>query len=214
MRSALSEGCIERQKICLAARHREALVSHPRRPPPSAPPFIELDLNIVKKQPFLAALHPFHVEPQFPGDLAAHGTIRLTLLPSGPDVVHEAPLRKTQALRPDLKKDIKMAESERFELSIQVSPYTRFPGVLLQPLGQLSTMLYYKKLFSFVALPRDCRLQRYISYHLELILSTPFFIFSQKNLRRTICGDSLYYQMKRPARPADSKETRIPESSM
>ena len=37
-----------------------------------------------------------------------------------------------------------MAESERFELSIQVSPYTRFPGVLLQPLGQLSTMLYQK----------------------------------------------------------------------
>lgn len=138
------------------------------------------DIIIVKKQPFLAALHPFHVEPQFPGDLAAHGTIRLTLLPSGPDVVHEAPLRKTQALRPDLKKDIKMAESERFELSIQVSPYTRFPGVLLQPLGQLSTMLYYKKLFSFVALPRDCRLQRYISYHLKLILSTPFLFFHRK----------------------------------
>ena len=47
------------------------------------------------------------------------------------------------AARPDLKKDIKMAESERFELSIQVFPYTHFPGVLLQPLGQLSTMLYY-----------------------------------------------------------------------
>ena len=31
-----------------------------------------------------------------------------------------------------------MAESERFELSVQCSPYTRFPGVLLQPLGQLS----------------------------------------------------------------------------
>ena len=107
-------------------------------------------------------------------------TIRLTLLPSGPDVVHEAPLRKTQALRPDLKKDIKMAESERFELSIQVSPYTRFPGVLLQPLGQLSTMLYYQKLFNFVALPRDCRLQRYISYHPKHLLSTPFFLFSTK----------------------------------
>ena len=122
----------------------------------------------------------FHVEPQSPGTLTAHGTIRLTLLPSGPDVVHEAPLRKTQALRPDLKKDIKMAESERFELSIQVSPYTRFPGVLLQPLGQLSTMLYYQKLFSFVALPRDCRLQRYISYHPICLLSTPFFLFSTK----------------------------------
>lgn len=33
-----------------------------------------------------------------------------------------------------------MAESERFELSIQRSPYTRFPGVLLQPLGQLSML--------------------------------------------------------------------------
>ena len=98
-----------------------------------------------------AALILFHVEPQSPGTLAAHETIRLTLLPSGPDVVHEAPLRKTKALRPDLKKDIKMAESERFELSIQVSPYTRFPGVLLQPLGQLSTMLYQKKLFNCVA---------------------------------------------------------------
>ena len=31
-----------------------------------------------------------------------------------------------------------MAESERVELSVQCSPYTRFPGVLLQPLGQLS----------------------------------------------------------------------------
>ena len=62
-------------------------------------------------------------------------------------------------LRFDVEKDIKMAESERFELSKQVSPYTRFPGVLLQPLGQLSTMLYYQKLFNFVALPRDCRLE-------------------------------------------------------
>lgn len=78
--------------------------------------------------------------------------VRLTLLPSGPDVVREIPLRKTKALRPDLKKDIKMAESERFELSIQVSPYTRFPGVLLQPLGQLSTMLYQRS-YS-VVLPR------------------------------------------------------------
>ena len=39
-----------------------------------------------------------------------------------------------------LKKGKKMAESERFELSIQRSPYTRFPGVLLQPLGQLSML--------------------------------------------------------------------------
>lgn len=164
-----------------------------------------------------AALILFHVEPQSPGTLAAHETIRLTLLPSGPDVVHEAPLRKTKALRPDLKKDIKMAESERFELSIQVSPYTRFPGVLLQPLGQLSTMLYQRS-YSIVlpGLFCDCRLQRYISYHPLSPLSTPFFYFMQKNLRRRICGDweRQTYQMKRPARPADSSETRIPDSSM
>ena len=67
-------------------------------------------------------------------------------------MVHEAPLRKTQALRPDLKKDIKMAESERFELSIQVSPYTRFPGVLLQPLGQLSTLLEQQEIYSILLL--------------------------------------------------------------
>ena len=115
--------------------------------------------------------------------------VRLTLLPSGPDVVREIPLRKTKALRPDLKKDIKMAESERFELSIQVSPYTRFPGVLLQPLGQLSTMLYYQKLFSFVALPRDCRLQRYISYHPQMHLSTTFLYFYKKISAEKICGD-------------------------
>ena len=189
------------------------------RHPPSAPRSSKHYYNyiiIVKKQPFLAALHPFHVEPQSPGTLAAHGTIRLTLLPSGPDVVHEAPLRKTQALRPDLKKDIKMAESERFELSIQVSPYTRFPGVLLQPLGQLSTMLYYQKLFSFVALPRDCRLQRYISYHPICLLSTPFFLFSTKKISADCSAETLCiaYQMKRPARPAESRETSIPESSM
>jgi len=41
-------------------------------------------------------------------------------------------------------------------------------------------MLYYQKLFSFVALPRDCRLQRYISYHPICLLSTPFFLFSTK----------------------------------
>ena len=122
----------------------------------------------------------------------------------------------TQALRPDLKKDIKMAESERFELSIQVSPYTRFPGVPLQPLGQLSTMLYYQKLFSFVALPRDCRLQRYISYHPICLLSTPFFLFFQKKISADFSAETLCiaYQMKRPARPAESRETRIPESSM
>ena len=104
-----------------------------------------------KKDSFTAAFSRFilfHVESQFPGDLAAHEALRLSLLPSGPDEVHRTPLRKTQALQPDLKKNIKMAESERFELSIQRSPYTRFPGVLLQPLGQLSTMLYQKKLFS------------------------------------------------------------------
>ena len=33
---------------------------------------------------------------------------------------------------------LQIQEKRDFELSIQVSPYTRFPGVLLQPLGQLS----------------------------------------------------------------------------
>ena len=94
-----------------------------------------------------------NVGPQSPGAPAAHETIRLPLLPSGPDGVREAPLRGTQALRSDVEKnDVEknieahcqamrrnlMAESERFELSVQCSPYTRFPGVLLQPLGQLS----------------------------------------------------------------------------
>ena len=31
-----------------------------------------------------------------------------------------------------------MAEREGFEPSIEVTPYTRFPGVLLKPLGHLS----------------------------------------------------------------------------
>ena len=45
---------------------------------------------------------PWNVGPQPLGDLAAHEVSLLTLLPSGPDVVREAPLRETQALRPDL----------------------------------------------------------------------------------------------------------------
>ncbi len=49
----------------------------------------------------------FHVEPQPPGTLAAHETVHLTLLPSGPDVVREASLRKTRTLRSDLKKESK-----------------------------------------------------------------------------------------------------------
>ena len=46
-----------------------------------------------------------NVEPQPPGALAAHAVSLLTLLPSGPDVVREAPLRKTRALRLDLQKE-------------------------------------------------------------------------------------------------------------
>ena len=70
-----------------------------------------------------------HVGPQSPGDLTAHEAACLSLLPSGPDEVRKTSLRKTQALQPDLKKNIcfflflkidkKMAESERFELSVQ-----------------------------------------------------------------------------------------------
>ena len=45
-----------------------------------------------------------NVGPQPPGAPAAHETIRLPLLPSGPDGVREAPLRGTQTLRSDLEK--------------------------------------------------------------------------------------------------------------
>ena len=47
----------------------------------------------------------FNVGPQPPGYLTAHEAIHLPLLPSGPDGVHETPLRKTKALRSDLKKE-------------------------------------------------------------------------------------------------------------
>ena len=46
----------------------------------------------------------FNVGPQPPGTLAAQAAIHLSLLPSGPDEVHETALRKTQALQPDLEK--------------------------------------------------------------------------------------------------------------
>lgn len=65
-----------------------------------------------------------------------------------------------------------MAESERFELSIQRSPYTRFPGVLLQPLGQLSTMLYQKKLFIFPV--GDVAQQQNLLYEVLNQMSTLF----------------------------------------
>ena len=47
----------------------------------------------------------FNVGPQPPGYLTAHEAIHLPLLPSGPDGVHETPLRKTKALRSDLEKE-------------------------------------------------------------------------------------------------------------
>jgi len=47
----------------------------------------------------------FHVGPQSPGTLTAHGATLLSLLPSGPDEVRGTPLRKTKALWPDLKKN-------------------------------------------------------------------------------------------------------------
>ena len=46
----------------------------------------------------------FHLGAQIPGALAAHEAVRLPLLPSGPDGVHETPLRKTKALRSELEK--------------------------------------------------------------------------------------------------------------
>ena len=76
--------------------------------------------------------------------------MRRILFPTSDRSPHEAPLRETRALWSDLEKNIQgvrkienasvkiMAESERFELSVQFSPYTRFPVALLQPLGQLS----------------------------------------------------------------------------
>ena len=48
----------------------------------------------------------FNVGPQPPGAPAAHETVRLPLLPSGPDGVREAPLRGTQALWSDLEKKL------------------------------------------------------------------------------------------------------------
>jgi hypothetical protein len=33
-----------------------------------------------------------------------------------------------------------MAEGMRFELTVRISPYTRFPGERLQPLGHPSTL--------------------------------------------------------------------------
>ena len=54
----------------------------------------------------------FNVGPQPSGALTAHEAIHLPLLPSGPDGIHEAPLRETQALRSDLKKEQKQNGGE------------------------------------------------------------------------------------------------------
>ena len=96
---------------------------------------------------------------QKPGTLAAHESYHLPLLPSGPGGVHEFPLRKTRLLpRPHSKmkngstislKPIIYGQTysilpdnkwrrERDSNPRYSFPYTRFPGVLLQPLGHLS----------------------------------------------------------------------------
>ena len=82
-----------------------------------------------KKRQLIAALSLlFNVGPQSPGTLTAQATIHLSLLSSDPDEVHEIALRETKTLQSDLKKhlflDKKMAESERFELSVQFPVHT------------------------------------------------------------------------------------------
>ena len=47
-------------------------------------------------------------------------------------------IKKKRKLFTGLRSTFCDAESEGFEPSIQFDPYTHFPGVLLQPLGQLS----------------------------------------------------------------------------
>ena len=90
-----------------------------------------------------------------------------------------------------------MAESERFELSIQRSPYTRFPGVLLQPLGQLSTMLYQKKLFTFTSL---ISLNNRIYYTRYFIRCQHFFL-NLKPKRKQEQLPCSYYIKKTHQRP-------------
>jgi hypothetical protein len=87
------------------------------------------------------------------GGPAAHKEICLLLLPSGPDKVHRTLLRRTCPCSPSKKQStetssfIKIKAAGRGEITwrrVRDSnprygfPYTRFPGVLLQPLGQLS----------------------------------------------------------------------------
>ena len=99
----------------------------------------------------------FHVGPRRPsGFLAAHENDHLPLLPSGSDGVHEFPLRKTQ---PPPRSDLENKKTrpitaaglfptftvciwrrERDSNPRYSFPYTRFPGVLLQPLGHLSVL--------------------------------------------------------------------------
>ncbi len=64
-------------------------------------------------------LHPFslifNVGPRPPatGTLAAHVRTHLSLLPSGPDEVHELPLRKTHYIRP--QSDLKNKKTDQLD---------------------------------------------------------------------------------------------------
>ena len=58
----------------------------------------------MQKNIFHIPMSLFNIGPQPPGYLTAQITIHLSLLPSGPDEVHEAALRETKTLRSNLRK--------------------------------------------------------------------------------------------------------------
>ena len=97
-----------------------------------------------------------NIERRETGTLAAQEDDRLSLLPSGPDEVHGSPLRETHLPPLNLTIDefwIKKWRRERDSNPRYSFPYTRFPGVLLQPLGHLSIVLSKR---SYVVLAHRC----------------------------------------------------------
>ena len=97
-----------------------------------------------------------NIERRETGTLAAQEDDRLSLLPSGPDEVHGSPLRETHLPPLNLTIDdfwIKKWRRERDSNPRYSFPYTRFPGVLLQPLGHLSIVLSKR---SYVVLAHLC----------------------------------------------------------
>jgi len=59
-----------------------------------------------KKRLLWSRLLSSNVGPQYPGTLTAQAAVHLSLLPSGPDEVHETALRKTQVLQSDLERNL------------------------------------------------------------------------------------------------------------